>query len=91
MHRLDQIVIGNSQVQLAESIGIGPSYLSLILNGRRFPPPRLLAGLRDGLNGYIKVGEPKVTIDEVLEWLDLRLSSLPAPAAAQPLTGYTCT
>lgn len=69
MNRIHDLLQLVSQQELASSLGVDPSYLSLVLNGHRPPSARLLAGLRDELNRHIVLIRP-VTIDELAEYLD---------------------
>ncbi len=60
------------QRELAAEIGVDASYISAIRNGRREPSPRMLVGMRGVLNQMLPDGEPPITMDELMEWVEAK-------------------
>jgi transcriptional regulator with XRE-family HTH domain len=68
--RVEELINSVGRSELAIAVGVDPSYLTHVLNGRRDPPPRLLVGMRDALNRLISQDVPPVTLDEIAEYVD---------------------
>lgn len=74
MDRVSQLVGSVPQVVIAGRLGVDPSYLSLVFAGQREPSTRLLTGLRDELNEMVPFGQRRITVDELVEWLDMQMA-----------------